>query len=295
MPGSGGQQELQGAYHRGLFGALHDWERAWAGALDIAGTHDQARSLGVDQLGHFGSLGSDLVVDAIAGEVRTGRPLALAELGCGFGGVLRHVVAGLRGRGFTVGTAVGFDIVPEHLRVFAAAESGPDWPGSGAHPVLADVRRLPVRDDALDVVVCTGSLPHFADVDTVFAEASRVLASGGLLVMTEEVGLMEAGQQPSAEFRRYHPVDVFFACEVGERLAQLRRAGFGDVAMRDLTAWASGLLGDRSRAMSLFEADSEALFGSDEAQLVRRTLDSARAEYARGAMRAALVTARTPA
>jgi hypothetical protein len=47
--------------------------------------------------------------------------------------------------------------------------------------------------------------------------------------------------------------------------------------------------------MSLFEADSEALFGSDEAQLVRRTLDSARAEYARGAMRAALVTARTPA
>lgn len=294
MTGSGGQRELQGTYHRGLFGALHDWERTWAGVLDIAGTQDQARALGVDQLGHFGSLGSDLVVEAIAGEAERGRPLALAELGCGFGGALRHVVAGLRQRGFTVDTALGFDIVAEHLQVFAAVESGPDWAGSGARPVLADVRRLPVRDRGLDVVVCTGSLPHFADVDEVFAEASRVLAPGGLLVTTEEVGLMEPGQQPSQEFRHYHPVDVFFACEVDERVAQLRRAGFVDVALRDLTTWATDLLADRSRAMALFGADSAALFGSEGAQLVRRTLLSARAEYVRGAMRAALVTARTP-
>jgi SAM-dependent methyltransferase len=59
------------------------------------------------------------------------------------------------------------------------------------HPELdagvADVRALPFEDGSFDVVVSTSTLDHFssrADIDTALSELHRVLALGGLAVVT---------------------------------------------------------------------------------------------------------------
>ncbi|MET9552031.1 class I SAM-dependent methyltransferase [Streptomyces sp. NPDC006645] len=296
----GAQQELQGDYHRRLFHALHDWERSWAGALDVAGDHSRARALGLDQLGHFGTQGCRLVADAIAEAGPKGAPLVLAELGCGFGGALRDVVDRLSRRDLTVRTAVGLDFVADHVRLFATIEAqtateGGVGPGARAvHPVQADVRALPLRTASLDVVMCTGSLSHFAQTDAVFAETARVLRPGGLLVMTEEAGLLGPGGEPSGTFRRLHPPDIFFLIGVEARVAQLRAAGFTDVVVRELTDWARALLHDRLKVMRLFFGDLAAIYGRDEARTLLDTLTAARDEYRRGSIVPALVTARLP-
>ncbi|MFD6333263.1 class I SAM-dependent methyltransferase [Streptomyces niveus] len=303
-PTGGAQQDLQGDYHRRLFHALHDWERSWAGALDVAGDRARARALGLDQLGHFGAQGCELVADAIVAAGPTGAPMTLAELGCGFGGALRAVVDLLSRRDVTVRTAVGLDFVADHVQLFAtieaqrAADTGART-GVGAaprtaHPVQADVRALPLRTASLDVAVCTGSLSHFARTDAVFAEAARVLRPGGLLVMTDEAGLLGPGAEPSETFRRLHPPGIFFLTGVETRVAQLRAAGFTDVRLRELTDWACALLHDRLKVMRLFFGDLAAIYGPDEARTLLDTLTVARDEYRRGAIVPALVTARLP-
>jgi SAM-dependent methyltransferase len=52
---------------------------------------------------------------------------------------------------------------------------------------VADVRSLPFEDGSFDVVVSTSTLDHFqarADIDTALLELGRVLAPGGLAVVT---------------------------------------------------------------------------------------------------------------
>ncbi|MFF3763427.1 class I SAM-dependent methyltransferase [Streptomyces sp. NPDC001922] len=301
------QRDLQGDYHHRIFHALHDWERTWSGALDMAGEGARARSLGFDQLGHFGAPGCALVVEELVR--RLGRPdgtqppPVLAEFGCGFGGALREVVRGLREHGVEVDRSVGFDLVWEHVRLFRTIQlSGAGGPTEGAstdgaavpeaRPVQADVRAVPVRDGALDAVVCTGSLPHFADVPAVFAEAARTLRPGGALVMTEEASLVADGRTVSAEFRRRHPPEIFFLTEAGERVAQLASAGFTDIEVRDLGTWACRLLHDRLKAMRLFFGDVAAIYGEEETETLLGTLGAAREEYVSGALLPALVTAR---
>ncbi|MEV5505178.1 class I SAM-dependent methyltransferase [Streptomyces orinoci] len=286
------QRRIQGDYHHGLFHALDDWDRSYADALDLAGDPAQARALGLDQLGHFGPPGCDLVVAALTRLLPPGGPLTLAELGCGLGGALRHLTTGLRARGRTVATPVGIDIVAEHIRLCAriAAATGPP-----VRPLQADVHALPLRTGCLDAVVCTGSLPHFPDPGAVLAEAFRVLRPGGVLVMTEEVSLVRAGRTPSAGFRRFHPPGVFFLTGESERLRQLTEAGFLGIRIRDLTDWAAALLRDRLKVMEIFSGDVAAIFGQAEADLLRATLAAARREYEAGTIRPALVTAYTPA
>ncbi|SER47784.1 Methyltransferase domain-containing protein [Streptomyces sp. yr375] len=295
---AGDQRELQGDYHRRIFHALHDWDRSWAGALDVAGGGERARSLGFDQLGHFGAQGCALVAAELARGLGTDRPPVLAEFGCGFGGALRDVVRGLGEHGVEVGRALGFDIVWDHVRLFRTIQGSPSGgtaPGAvaTAQPVQADARAVPVRDGALDAVVCTGSLPHFADVAQVFAEAARTLRPGAPLVMTEEVSLLAPGRGVSPEFRRLHPPEIFFLAEIGERVEQLRKAGFTEIGIRDLTAWACGLLNDRIKVMRIFFGDVAVVYGEDEAQTLLDTLEVAREEYLGGAVVPALVTART--
>ncbi|MCW7944577.1 hypothetical protein AAW14_21825 [Streptomyces hygroscopicus] len=289
---AGRQRKLQGDYHRRLFHALHDWDRSWEGMLDVAGDAAGARALGFDQLGHFGAQGCALVAAAVAAGVEPGTAVSLAELGCGFGGALREIVAGLRARGVTTGRCVGVDFVAEHVRLFSTIENAADT--RTAQPVQADVRALPLSDGCLDAVVCTGSLPHFAEVETVFCEAFRVLRPGGLLVMTEETSLRVSGRDLSDDFLRCHPPDIFFLTDAEERVAQLVRSGFTDIVVRDLTEWADALLGDRLKAMRLFFGDVAEIFGTDETKTLLDTLAAAREEYRRGTVKPAVVTARRP-
>ena len=87
------------------------------------------------------------------------------DIACGPG----IVAAALRERGAAV-TAV--DLTPGMLR---------EAQGSGARLLRADALRLPFKDACFDLVLCRNSFHHFPDPPMAFAEAARVLRSGGRL------------------------------------------------------------------------------------------------------------------
>jgi SAM-dependent methyltransferase len=77
---------------------------------------------------------------------------------------------------------VGMDIAPG-----AAGRAANRSPGSGFSFLAADVRRLPFRPEAFDLVVSTSTLDHFAllgDLHVALRELVRVVRPGGRLVIT---------------------------------------------------------------------------------------------------------------
>ncbi len=90
----------------------------------------------------------------------------VVDVGAGVGGNLAALTARC--------PVVGAEISLAAARVAA---------GAGA-VVVADGARLPFRDGAFAVAVCTEVLEHVADPAAVFAEMARVLAPGGLAYVT---------------------------------------------------------------------------------------------------------------
>jgi SAM-dependent methyltransferase len=66
------------------------------------------------------------------------------------------------------------------------------WPAARSRFLAADLRRLPLRSDALDLIISTSTLDHFDSRDefrTALAELARVLRPGGLLVVAVDNAL----------------------------------------------------------------------------------------------------------
>jgi SAM-dependent methyltransferase len=283
----------QEAYHRRLFSGLADWEVARARLVDLTGDATAEGLLGLDQMGHFGPHGCELVGQALAAAARPGDArLRIVELGSGFGGTLRHVLGGLARRGVAVGLAIGVELVLAHCRLFRTINEALGEPL--ARPVCADAGALPFPDVAFDAVFAVGSAPHFAAMGAVLAESRRVLRSGGRLVFTEEVSLLRDGATPSARFLELHPEGVFRAVPVGQRRRQLRAAGFADVLIEDRAGWALDLLRDRVRAARVLRGSVEGILGVAQTERIVATLEAAREEIASGTLLPALVTARRP-
>jgi SAM-dependent methyltransferase len=277
--------EAQLSYHRGLFGALFDWAGTQRRITDFTGESGPEGLLALDQMGHFGPHGCDLVADRIVGSRR------FAELGSGFGGALRYLTDRLAGRDAPVDQAYGVELVPEHCAVSRTISAGQGR--SVITEICASAEDVPLPDGCLDAVVVTGSMPHFPRPDLVLREAARLLRPGGRLVCTEEVSLTANGTGPSAAFRDLHPAGVFYTTPVADRLDQLREAGF-TAEVTGLTSWAIELLDARLKALRLFRGSAERVLGRDEVDRVVRTLDTARAEFRAGRLRPALVSGIRP-
>lgn len=267
------QVAAQQDYHHALYQALWDWPATER-------TIGRARLRGMDLLGHFGAAGCDLILDAIAGHAPD-RPLRLAELGSGIGGVLRYVLPALtRERDVPVEFAVGCELVAEHGRL--ATEIGETAAGPPCFHIGTSVSSIGLRPGVFDVVFATGSVSHFADMAATLGEAHRILRPGGLLTCTEEVSLIGPNGPPSAEFRALHPSGVFAMATVDERRAQLAGTGFVDVVVRDLSEWAATLLHRRLLALRVQRAAVAAVYGTAEARRIADTLAVARAEIMNG-------------
>ncbi|MCS0635784.1 class I SAM-dependent methyltransferase [Streptomyces sp. LP05-1] len=303
-PVASGPEDQPGAqyrYHRELFPALHDWERTERSIVAFTGERGPRGLLGLDQMGHFGPQGCDLVADAVvawasgrdrgAGGDGGGDPVDLCELGSGFGGALRYTLDRLTDLAVRVRRAYGVELVAEHCAVSRRISRAQGRTGTLAE-ICASAAAVPLPDASLDVVVVTGSMPHFPEPGEVLREAGRLLRPGGLLVLTEEVSMTPDGRTASPSFRATHPYGVFFTTPLTERERQLALAGFQDVARLDLTEWATALLAERLKVVRIFHGSVAGIYGTASADLIRDTLTAARAEYLAGRLLPALFTAR---
>ncbi len=75
--------------------------------------------------------------------------------------------------------------VPERLVVDAAAGMTRRARRRGLAAVRGDAAALPLVDDSVDAVLIVDALHHVGDRDGALAEAARVLAPGGVLVIVE--------------------------------------------------------------------------------------------------------------
>lgn len=284
--------EAQAAYHRRLFASLYEWERFWGQAVEMAGDEAHAAQLGLDQLGHFGPNGVELLADRLLA-VSRGPVACVLELGSGFGGVLRHMRRALRARRCDA-TMVGVEFVPEHCALATAI--GHALGDSMAVTLVADVRKIPLPAMSVDAVLCCGSASHFAAMADVLVEARRVLRPEGTLVMLDEVGIRPAGAAaPGEEFLRHHPADVFAACSGEQRRSEVESAGLRFETVEPLTGWAIPLLRQQVQALRFMEGCATDMFGAVPYQDLIGTLTAAADEYERGSIEPWLLVARREA
>jgi 2-polyprenyl-6-hydroxyphenyl methylase/3-demethylubiquinone-9 3-methyltransferase len=108
------------------------------------------------------------IADTIA-RVRDGKPCRVLDLGCGAGFLSNYLAA--QGHAVT-----GLDMTEENLTVARRFDRT-----SSAVYVQGDATSLPFAGGSFDVVCAMDLLEHVEHPDRLIAEASRVLAPGGLL------------------------------------------------------------------------------------------------------------------
>ncbi|MFJ9546686.1 class I SAM-dependent methyltransferase [Streptomyces erythrochromogenes] len=101
------------------------------------------------------------------------------DAGCGTGRALGALRAAV-GPG---GTVLGVDLTPQMLA--AARRAGRAAEGA---LLLADVARLPLRDEALDAVFAAGLVAHLPDPAANLRELARVVRPGGRMALFHPIG-----------------------------------------------------------------------------------------------------------
>lgn len=135
---------------------------------------------------------------------------ALLDVGSGTGANLAWLCARLPPE--DAGRCLGLEADPLALELAAGRELG-------ARFVRADVARLPLAAASADFALCCDVLEHVEDDGQACAELARVLAPGGVLVVTVPAGpgLWSVHDEALGHRRRYRP---------GELEARLDAAGF---------------------------------------------------------------------
>jgi ubiquinone/menaquinone biosynthesis C-methylase UbiE len=99
----------------------------------------------------------------------------LLDVGCGRGGVTIELA---QKHGFR---AAGLDLVHENIE---AAKSNAEERRSEASFLVGDAMSMPFKDGSFHVCICVGSLSYFPEKHKFFEELSRILKSGGLVVIS---------------------------------------------------------------------------------------------------------------
>jgi SAM-dependent methyltransferase len=105
------------------------------------------------------------------------RARVLLDAGCGAGSAFEEITARFR-----PARILGVDIDPQQL---AHARQSAARCGCPVELQRADLRRLDLRSESVDVVLCHQVLHHVTDQAAVLAELRRVLRPGGLLLVAE--------------------------------------------------------------------------------------------------------------
>ncbi|MFE2325829.1 class I SAM-dependent methyltransferase, partial [Streptomyces sp. NPDC059385] len=101
------------------------------------------------------------------------------DAGCGTG----RALTALRAAVGPAGTVLGADLTPQMLA--AAQRAGRATEGT---LLLADVARLPLRDEVLDAVFAAGLIAHLPEPAANLRELARVVRPGGRLALFHPIG-----------------------------------------------------------------------------------------------------------
>lgn len=142
------------------------------------------------------------------------RPQVLLDAGCGAGSAFEEIAAR-----FQPGRIVAVDIDPRQL---AQARLSASRCGVPVDLQRADLRRIDLRSESIDLVLCHQVLHHVSDQEGVLAELFRVLRPGGLLLVAESCHAFVRSLPVRLLFR--HPRGVQRSAD-GYR-ALLRASGF---------------------------------------------------------------------
>lgn len=152
-----------------------------------------------------------------------GDGLRLLDIGCGTG----HHLAKLREQGFEVAGVDGSATMLEH-----AQRNNP-----GVELKLGDVEQLPFEDGRFDLAVCIEVLRYLASPDACLREASRVLRTGGMLLVTAAPLFNANGYFLVNRLATLLPMGSLvnlrqFFTTTGRLRKALERAGFCDVRVQ---------------------------------------------------------------
>ena len=172
-----------------------------------------------------------LPAEAVAASLGCGNPTALAELrpgeivlDLGSGGGI-DVLLSARLVGPT-GKAYGLDMTDEMLAL--ARENQHKAGVENVEFLKGEIERIPLPDDAVDVIISNCVINLSADKDRVLREAFRVLKPGGRFAVSD---IVVRGEVPAAIRRS---IELWVGCVAGaleerEYREKLTRAGFVDV------------------------------------------------------------------
>lgn len=171
----------------------------------------------------------------------------VVDLGCGVGGSLRHLAARLpiRGVGVTL-SPVQARLAAERIRAAGLADRIRCVAGDYADPGLD----LP----AADLVYAIESFVHGPDPAAFFAQCARIVRTGGLLIVCDDVLRPAGGRRARRAVDRFRRGWRINALPDRDGLHALAAAaGFEHVATRDLTPFLE-LNRPRDRALGLLAA-----------------------------------------
>lgn len=163
-----------------------------------------------------------------------GNPMAIAEiqdgatvldLGCG-GGLDAFLAAHRVGRG---GKVIGLDMTPEMVEKAKANARAGNY--TNVEFALAEIEKLPLPDDSVDVVISNCVINHSPNKVAVFSEAYRVLKPGGRIWLSD---LVLAEGLPKDALRNSGKIWtewLAIAADRGTYLSAIEAAGFQTIAV----------------------------------------------------------------
>lgn len=135
----------------------------------------------------------------------------IVDIGCGTGSALRHTALKV-----TEGSLIGIDPVPRMIEI--AKERTLNHPEFARIEYrLGSAEKVPIENASADFIFAFDSMDHWQDVGRSFAEISRILRSGGKLVIVKD------GAVPGAAEARHAWVE------------KVERAGFAVSEQREIS------------------------------------------------------------
>lgn len=150
----------------------------YGSSAEVQTIHRSLWPQGVTRIKQALAVSNDLVLDeARALQARLGR-LRFADLGCGVGATLFHILSGLP----APARAVGLTLSPVQARIAAQARRGL---GLSAHLLEADFHHVPLAG-GFDLVYSIEAFIHAQQPDQYLREAARLLNPGGRLILLDD-------------------------------------------------------------------------------------------------------------